>query len=452
NSVRSLMEMEEVRSAEPIGFLIITVLVAVSLLTAARLLIALGAWISGRLQRYIPQKVSIAISVILVALFVNALTNEIVARGLLSLADGISLAADQYIEHGISPPLGEDQCGGPESLVPWPSIGRQGKLFLTTGPTSEQIQSYSSTEVKQPIRVYVGMRSADDEKARAKLALQELIRVGGFERSMLIVATPTGTGWLDEGAVDSVEYLHRGDTAIVSTQYSYLPSWITLLVDPPRAKHSATALFDEIYAYWTKLPKDQRPKLYLFGLSLGAYGCEQAADLMETFEDPIQGALWSGTPFPSSQWKEIVSTRNPGSPAWLPQFRDGRMVRFHNQTTEPDVERPWGPIRNLYLQHASDPMVWFSPSLAWQRPSWLIGTRGEDVSPYLRWYPIITFLQVAFDLPLATTTPIGYGHNYSPDGYINGWVTVSETEGWTDEDLERLKKALTFRTTSSPPS
>ncbi|MEM6692552.1 MAG: alpha/beta-hydrolase N-terminal domain-containing protein, partial [Planctomycetota bacterium] len=137
NSVRSLMNMDEVNSAEPIGFLIITAIVAVSILTAARFLIALGSWISRRLQRYVPQKVSIAISVIVVTLIVNALTNEVVARGLLSLADGFSLAADQYIEHGISPPLGDDQCGGPESLVPWPSIGRQGKLFLTTGPTSE---------------------------------------------------------------------------------------------------------------------------------------------------------------------------------------------------------------------------------------------------------------------------------------------------------------------------
>jgi uncharacterized membrane protein len=47
--------------------------------------------------------------------------------------------------------------------------------------------------------------------------------VGGFERSVLVVATPTGSGWLDNGAVDTLEYLHGGDTAIVATQYSYLP-------------------------------------------------------------------------------------------------------------------------------------------------------------------------------------------------------------------------------------
>ncbi len=63
--------------------------------------------------------------------------------------------------------------------------------------------------------------------------------------------------------------MHRGDTAIVSMQYSYLPSWITILVDPQRSRVAAHILFDEIYAYWKTLPKDKRPRLYLHGLSLG---------------------------------------------------------------------------------------------------------------------------------------------------------------------------------------
>jgi hypothetical protein len=114
---------------------------------------------------------------------------------------------------------------------------------------------------------------------RAELALEELKRVGGFSRSVLVVATPTGTGWLDPGAVDTVEYLHAGDTAIVSMQYSHLPSWITILIDPQRSRHAARALFDEIYGHWRTLPRDSRPKLYLHGLSLGSLGSEASADL-----------------------------------------------------------------------------------------------------------------------------------------------------------------------------
>ncbi len=283
------------------------------------------------------------------------------------------------------------------------------------------------------------MRTCDTPRERADLALEELKRVGAFERSLLIVATPTGTGWLDPGAVDTIEYLHRGDTAIVATQYSYLPSWITILVDPRRSIESADALFDVVYAHWKTLPKQSRPKLYLQGLSLGSLGSEVSADLYNIFEDPIQGALWSGPPFPSRQWNQIVSHRQISSPMWLPKYRDERLVRFTAQENALEPDRPWGPIRNVYIQYASDPMVFFSPSLMYQSPQWLADGRGPDVSPYLRWFPLVTFLQVAFDLPLATSVPIGHGHNYAPSHYIDGWLAVTQPDGWSEPEIERLK-------------
>ena len=85
-------------------------------------------------------------------------------------------------------------------------------------------------------------------------------------------------------------------------------------------------------------------------------------------------------------------------------------------------------------------MVFFSPSLLWQRPEWLVRERGPDVSPYLDWYPIVTFLQIAFDLPMATSVPLGYGHNYSHANYIDGWVAVTDPENWTADDSARLKE------------
>jgi len=62
-------------------------------------------------------------------------------------------------------------------------------------------------------------------------------------------------------------------------------------------------------------------------------------------------------------------------------------------------------------------MVFFAPKLLFQKPDWLVGERGPDVSPYLRWYPTVTFLQIASDLPMATSVPPGYGHNYAPASY-----------------------------------
>ncbi|TWT66003.1 alpha/beta hydrolase [Allorhodopirellula solitaria] len=446
NSVRVLMEMPPIESSELVWFFLIAMVVAGLLVTFARTMIFAGARLSRWLQKYLPRRIAISLSTLVVFLTALFIGNGVVARGLLSAADGFFLNADKLIEDGIAQPTAEWACGSTASLVDWDSIGRRGKDFIAGGPTAEEIAEFindddgvSESEWMHPIRVYVGMRSAEDDQARAALALEELKRAGGFERDVLVVATPTGTGWLDEGAVDTFEYLHRGDTAIVSMQYSYLPSWITILVDPSRSKRSASALFDQVYAHWTTLPKDSRPKLFLFGLSLGSFGCEDSADLMETFQDPIGGSVLSGPPFPSRQWGSIVASRNPGTPVWMPTFRDESMIRFTSQTNKLDNGKAWGPIRNVYIQHASDPMVWFSPSLAWNRPAWLNHPRGPDVSPALRWYPIVTFLQIAFDLPMATSIPIGYGHNYAPSSYIDAWVAVTQPAGWSEADLQKLK-------------
>jgi uncharacterized membrane protein len=326
-------------------------------------------------------------------------------------------------------------------LVGWDTIGRFGKGFVAAGPTRQQIGQFWGKEVLQPLRVYVGLNSRETLEERAELALQELIRVGGFNRSTLVVATPTGTGWLDPGAVDTLEFLHAGDTAIVSMQYSYLPSWLTILVDPERSRDSATVLFDKIYFHWKTLPKASRPKLYVHGLSLGALGSAASADLFTVFEDPIQGGLWSGPPFPSTVWSRATRFRNPDSPMWLPTFRDGSMLRFTGQRSSlTGEEKRWGPMRFVYIQHASDPMTFFAPELLYRKPDWLVGERGPDVSPYLRWLPIVTFLQAGFDLPMATAIPMGYGHNFAPASYIDAWIEVTQPQGWDADDTKRLKQ------------
>ena len=442
NSIRELMDLPRLETAYPYRMAIIAIITGASLIGLMRLLIFGGRWLSERLNRLMPRRVALVISFVAMSILIVFVSNDILARVLLDAADQFFLHADELIDDGVERPQNAIVAGSDQSLIEWESIGRQGKNFIVGGPTQAQIQEFIGREAMQPIRVYVGMRTLETPEERAALALQELKRVGAFDRSVLVVATPTGTGWLDPGAVDTVEYLHAGDTAIVSTQYSYLPSWITILVDPYRSIESAEHLFEVVYTYWKTLPKDDRPKLYLQGLSLGSLGSERSADLYTTFEDPIQGALWSGPPFPSTQWNQIVSHRNPESPFWLPTYRDERLVRFTAQANAIRKDKPWGPIRNVYIQYASDPMVFFSPTLLYQRPEWLSGNRGPDVSPHLRWFPIVTFLQVAFDLPLATSIPIGFGHNYAPAHYIDGWDAVSQPNGWSGVELQRLKEHL----------
>jgi len=419
----------------------IAVLLGALIVAAARLLLRSFLYIDRRISRWVPQRVSYVLTAIILGYLVIIVVTGVLARTALRVADNISLQFDKVVDDEIPQPTESFASGSPESLIQWDSIGRQGKEFIVAETNAEVLSEFLGKDAMQPLRVYVGMRSTETMQERAELALEELRRVGGFDRSLLVVATPTGTGWLDPGAVDTLEYLHAGDTAIVSMQYSYLPSWITMMVDPNRSRNSARALFDEIYGYWRTLPKDDRPKLYLHGLSLGALGSEVCADLFTLLEDPIQGAVWSGPPFPSTNWSDVTRDRNPGSPAWLPRFRDGSMVRFTSQQNSiDDAGDRWGPMRFVYVQYASDPMSFFHPSLMFRRPEWLNGQRGPDVSPYLDWYPIVTFLQIACDLPMATTVPTGYGHNMAPQSYIDAWVAVTQPEDWSQSDIERLKQ------------
>jgi uncharacterized membrane protein len=121
------------------------------------------------------------------------------------------------------------------------------------------------------------------------------------------------------------------------------------------------------------------------------------------------------------------------------------MIRFTGRKNALDAPgRRWGRMRFVYIQHASDPMTFFSPSLLYRRPDWLVDERGPDVSPYLSWYPLVTFLQVACDLPMSTSVPPGHGHNIAVDSYIDAWIAVTEPDVTVDE-VERIRRILAGR-------
>ncbi len=235
NSIREVMELPRIDSAYPMRFFLMAIVLGCLLVGMGRLILAAGARLSRSLNRYLPRRIAIASSAVVVSSGVIFIANGLVAKGLLNLADQFFLRADEFIDEGMEQPVNAFACGSPDSLIDWETIGRCGKDFIVGGPTFETISEFKSEEATQPIRVYVGLRTAEDEEDRATLALEELKRVGAFNRKVMVIATPTGTGWLDEGAVDTIEYMHGGDTAIVCTQYSYLPSWITILVDPNRS-------------------------------------------------------------------------------------------------------------------------------------------------------------------------------------------------------------------------
>jgi uncharacterized membrane protein len=452
NSIRVLMGLAPLDTASPIKTGAITVAVFAVLIVLARLFRYTYLVFSNWLGRFVPRRVSNLVSGLLAIALFWSVAEGLVFRLSLRILDSSFQEMDALIDDDLAKPVASIRTGSAASLLSWKDLGRQGRRFVSSGPSGADIGAFFGQRALDPIRVYVGMNSADTADERAKLALEELKRTGAFDRSILIVVMPTGTGWVDPAALDPVEYLHRGDIASVAMQYSYLASWLSLLVEPDYGAEAGDALFREVYAYWSSLPRDARPKLYLHGLSLGAMNSERSANLYDVIADPFQGALWSGPPFPSRTWRSVTDGRNPGSPEWLPRFRDGSIFRFTNQNNALNIpDTTWGPIRIVYLQYASDPITFFDVATVYREPGWMKEPRGPDVSAQVRWYPLITMLQLTVDMMIATTSPMGYGHVFAPQHYIDAWMAVTDPPDIAPEDVIRLR-ALFIERGATPVS
>ncbi len=443
DGLRALMGLPPVETVHPFTIAGVAIAVFLLLYLLALLIRATGRVLARRLARHLPTPQAVLLAVVLTALIFWSIGNGLVVRSALATFDASYARLDALMDPESPRPEDPLKTGSPDSLIDWAGLGRQGRAFIADPPDAARIAELTGGDALEPLRVYVGLNSAADEEARAALALAELIRIGAFERSHLVIATPTGTGWVDPEGQQALELLMRGDVATVAVQYSYVASWIALLTEPRMGIETARAVFAAVYDYWRELDPETRPRLWLNGLSLGAFNSDLSHDQFQVIADPYDGALWAGPPFPSRTWSAVTRQRNPDTPAWLPRWRDGSVIRFTSQEDHLDAaEAPWGPFRIAYLQYASDAIVFFEPEALWRRPEWLVGPRGPDVSPDLRWIPVVTFLQLGIDVMTAVAPPLGHGHTYAFPHYLDAWAALTEEPGWSAEDLEALKARM----------
>ena len=404
----------------------------------------------GRLVRYLvrqldrvaPPRVSAVVVVGLLLALTIALLNGVVVRVAMDVLNKSFASVNDELDPDNPAPTSDLRSGGPDSLVTWESLGHQGRVFVSGGPTVEQLTEFNGAPAIEPIRVYAGKNSAEDMQATADLAAQELLRTGGLNRDVVAVATTTGTGWINAAEASAIEFMYNGNTAIVSMQYSYLPSWLSFLVDKENARQAAQALFEAVDALIREMPEADRPKLVVFGESLGSFGGETPFLSLNNLLARTDGALFSGPTFNNTIWTELTRNRDPGSPEWLPIFDKGENVRFAAEPKNLDrPAEPWGTPRVVYLQHASDPIAWWNPDLLFSKPDWLKEPRGYDVSPEMEWVPVVTFLQVSADMAVAIDVPDGHGHVYIRD-VANAWADILQPPGWTPEKTEKLRPLL----------
>ena len=330
---------------------------------------------------------------------------------------------------------GATMSGGPGSLVPWSTLGREGRRHVLAhvrprpvpdrppGVPDLSIETIMGEPARAtPIQVYVGLDSAPSPRERVDLALAELERTGAFDRSLLMLVSPTGTGYVNYVATAAAEYLSRGDIATVTLQYSKRPSPLSLgMVKGAREQNRLLWLriLDRL--------RDQggsRPRVALFGESLGAHTSQDVFLHWGTLGPRTLGidrALWIGTPYGSGWMRQLAE------PGRLDVEDDlVAVVNDYEQLRERVRERG-SPPRYVLVSHDNDGVTRFGLDLLATPPAWLgsdrPAMRALDVgSPRgipagMRWRPLTTFFQSLVDMKNAQAPgPYrAWAHDYRSD-------------------------------------
>lgn len=439
--VRDLVTMERVERSLYLPVLLIALAVALLLLLIGRGLRAGTNKLTGFVDRYTPTPVARVTALVVVVVLLVVLVNGALYRGILGTAEEAFEAADAGTAEGVQQPTAPERSGSPESGETWDTLGQEGRTFVAGGPDAAQIEAVTGRPALEPIRAYAGRESAETMEGIAERVVAELKRTGAFDRKALAIVTTTGRGWVNGRVAASFEYLNGGDSAIAAMQYSYLPSPLAFIADRESPMEAGQALFEAVYAVWIDLPEDARPKLVVFGESLGSYGGQSAfasgADLVARTD----GALLVGTPNFAQPWGRITEQRDPGSLERLPIVDEGRNIRFASNPDDANLPEPWEFPRIVFWQHGSDPITWWSFDLLLHQPDWLREPLGPDVDPGMRWIPFVTFWQVTLDMVFSAEVPAGFGHSYGPEA-ADLWADILAPEGWTQADTDAVRAAL----------
>jgi uncharacterized membrane protein len=333
----------------------------------------------------------------------------------------------------------------PNSLLPFADLGQQGRRYVTDVVTPELIEEVMGEPARaHPIRVYVGFNSEPlYQTGRAELALAELERTGAFDRSVLLLISPTGTGWVDHTLIEAAEFLTRGDIATCCIQYARYPSFLSVQ-KVALGRGQFRLLLWGVSQRLAGLPPERRPRVLVFGESMGAWTSSDVIMFqgVRGFDHyGIDRALWVGLPW-LSKWSRSGMAR--GSHTLVPPGTV-RVFDRHEQLAALDDDQR-ARLRAVVVSHDNDPIAVLGPDLLVQRPSWLAdGQRGRGVPPTLRWQPLGTFIQTGMDAMNAMLLTPGefasFGHDYRADmaAFVRDAYGLPEA---TDEQLERIEQVL----------
>lgn len=366
--------------------------------------------------------------------------------GLYNAGVGYIGKSNEKVDPGYSvPPPSPLVSGSAESVLPFEQLGQQGRRYVTDVATPELIEEVMGEPASaHPIRIFVGFNSEPIYlTGRAELALTELERTGAFDREYLLLVSPTGTGWIDHTMIESAELFTRGNIATCCIQYGRFPSFLSLQKVSLGRRQFRLLLYG-IRARLYERPPEKRPKVLVFGESLGAWASSDVIMYQGIggFDHyGIDRALWVGLPG-LAKWSRNGMAQ--GSSDLIPEGTVG--VFDHPDEIESLTDEQLDRLRAIILSHDNDPIAALSPDLALKEPDWLKKQpRGRGVPGSMRWIPIVTMLQTMIDAANAMVTVPGeflsFGHDYRADmaRMVHAAYRLPPV---TDEQLARVDQTL----------
>jgi uncharacterized membrane protein len=402
----------------------------VSTLSSSGIAMGVGAGVLGlqACERLIAHGVSTGISRF--APTYDSVSNPIGHAVALSVLGGTLYAGYEYavrrVEQGGAavepaydkPPGSMYVSGGPESTVPFDTLSREGRRFVNMVLTRDEISEVMGQEpVADPIRVFVGLDTAVEVEDRVDMVMDELVRTKAFERKVLCLASPTGSGYINYVLAEALEYLTLGDSAIATMQYSLLPSPMSL-TRTGLAVEQNRDLMHAITGYLRGMDPDARPRLVLFGESLGALTTQdiwrhRSVEAMD--RDFVHSSIFLGTPSATEfakSWRLNPAKIDP----------DGRLLEVDNfaqYLALPDEHRQ--RVRHVLISHYDDPIPKFGTNLLLRRPWWLgpAEQRPPGIPRSSTWRPGTSFVLTGVDMVNAMEVIPGTfgrrGHDYRED-------------------------------------
>lgn len=351
--------------------------------------------------------------------------------------------ANEKIDPGYAqPPTSPLVSGSADSLCPFEELGQQGRRYVTDVITPDLIEeAMGEPAVAHPVRVFVGFNQQPlYTSGRAEVALEEMERTGAYDRGTILLVSPTGTGWVDHTMIEAAEFFTRGDIATICIQYGRYPSFLSL--QKVRAgRRQFRNLVWGVRQRIRSMPEDQRPRVLVFGESLGAWASSDVimklgVDGLEHYG--VERALWFGMP-QLARWSAAGLDR-PGQ--LTPEGTVGVFDRWEELEQLTPAERD--QLRIVQLSHDNDPITLMTPTLLYREPDWLGHPRGRNVPEGQRWYPIVTGVQTMIDAANAMRNSPGEfrstGHDYRAD--TARFVAEGYRLPYTEEQLAKVEALL----------